>query len=401
MADMLCSMADAVSDADGDPLSIFDGPLCSPSALALTRREFTPSLSSEAPTPFRDASPAPGKLPTIPLEILQQILRDLFLADGPIDVGPIVLTDRVPGKYVFGGHGDRTSLYFFKDGEKRKEPHKETTAVFLACRKLYEVAMPLFYSNNEFMFNSPSSYDYLVKFLEGIGPRRRRFIGRICIVDEDDRGYSPRSRATLGYRLLGQSCHLRSLELRIKEFELAKRHLDPPNLQPKVCWGKYNPAHKTAEWVQYYHIRDLNKYLPGLKELREFRGLKEVTLWNAHTRHVQDRTGKEFEGSLFAENRPFESELVQLMTSPKFLLDGEDERDVPARRRTRDLQAKKRELEDESGDSKKRRRRPQPKQPGADDEKEKTKRTWWDSEEYQWGEPVTFTKDNGRKRKRE
>ena len=86
--------------------------------------------------------------------------------------------------------------------------HWELTRPLIVCRQLYEELMPLFYGSNKFYFPGVPE---LKMFLKGIGGRRRQLIRHVILGDLDGRS----KQADYTFRLLGQSCDLKYLEINL------------------------------------------------------------------------------------------------------------------------------------------------------------------------------------------
>ena len=327
-----------------------------------------PSLSSAV------RAPKLSPLLTIPSAIRARIFSLLLVSDEDIVVGPYSQLDFC--KYAFATkEGDPDWFQMW---------HSELLQPLLVCRQLFSELMPMFYSLNTFEIAGPVYHEYLVKFLKGIGERRRRYIGGIIVSDADGEGHESIGTAKLGFKLLGESCRLKKLHLAVREEGLRRltnatriwdekaghwinnRELDVRKyvsggediangkstihyleglgglnrliVDKERCPDTENLELKHCRMYELRGMRDLTREMPGIQCLKALRGLTEVSIRSLGRRR-----------SIGEANQRFGEDLVKLLTTPKALVEGEDEAEVPAMRSLKEFHAKKRALKSVTG----------------------------------------------------
>ena len=233
--------------------------------------------------------------------------------------------------------------------------HWDLLKPLLVCRQFYDECMPVFYKKNLFQFSSGYAlnsgleyrqfghYRTMARFLQEIGPQRRKFIGGISISDKDIENIKelPRYHARLSFDLLGQSCHLRRMELEISTLHLGdmeiwgrtytdySRHVE---IQREKIWACQDGVTK---WWYIIANKNLRVSLPGFAPLEKLRGLKEVVIWDRNTKGLVDPNGNKSDGRLPRGGALFEQRLIRRVTQPKIVLPHEDRADVAAIRHMR------------------------------------------------------------------
>ncbi|MCJ1399199.1 hypothetical protein MMC11_002401 [Xylographa trunciseda] len=204
--------------------------------------------------------------------------------------------------------------------------HAQMTWSFMICRALYREQMEMFYTKNTFVFGS---FRDMGNFLRKIGSSRRKHIGSVVICDDTSYGsldpcHQGQKKSTdplititaakKAWTLLGESQHLKRLEIRFEEYVNAAfpdiRLDGGPRFPTKIegFSGKVGTDRMTEEprWEWYYTDVERFHNLPGIEVVKKFRGLQEVVVVERRTLSL-----------LREENDDFVARFKAMLTSQK------------------------------------------------------------------------------------
>ena len=251
-------------------------------------------------------------------------------------------------------------IYLNSRGKKDEGPtsHKELSKPLLVCRQLYRELSQMLYTENTFEF--VDGYHEALRFLEGIGPRRRALISAVSLTEPSlaseaywdywfEKEKDTRSKtdtrvddaANRVYSLLAESRCLQKLYIYANEveFETVSAQQDweremgqwpfRSTTAPKMALDSEALGRIMASIGISARVRDLSRELTGLAALQELRGLNEVIVQDANFQNITP-SGDILPDQLLRQNRPFAAELSALLRQPKPLAEGEDERNLPA-----------------------------------------------------------------------
>ena len=280
-------------------------------------------------------------------EIRRRIFGFLLVPDDPITVanGRLSWPDR---NHVIRNPKQEDLLERFPP--RISVSHSEMTFCFLICRQLYSELVHMYYGKNTFIF---ATFDTLHEFLKGIRSERRKHVGSVVIYDDSSYQRTKKKAheisASKGLQFLGESHHLRRLEIQFEEYQGAPGY---PEYDSETGQVIVHPRFsgriaerlddmQIGDW-QYSRSRQLQE-LAGLNVLKAFRGLGEVVV-------KERRTGED----LREENQLYAAVLMSLLIRPKILEEHERPEDVRAlqivkfnKKKGRDMEVKPKQIESE------------------------------------------------------
>ncbi|KAL9118310.1 MAG: hypothetical protein Q9187_005148, partial [Circinaria calcarea] len=288
------------------------------------------------------SAPARPNLLVIPSELRRMIFSMLLKSDSNIFISRCGV------------------IYLNSHGKNNQGPtsHEELLKPLLVCHQLYRELSQMFYTENTFEF--VDGYHEALRFLEGIGPRRRALMSGVSLTEpslasevywdywfeeERDTGCKKGTRvddaANRVYSLLAESRCLQKIQIYANEVEFesvsAQQEWECELGQwpfrsltaQKIALNPEALKRMMASIGSRARVRDLSRELTGLVTLQELRGLKEVIVQDANFQNITT-SGDVLPDQLLRQNRHFAAELSALLRQPKPLAEGEDERNLPA-----------------------------------------------------------------------